>query len=151
MTATRYLLILLRSLCAMLWAGSAAAVPVLLADRHISAILTDPLVLTIAGLIATAAGVTTLAMRINTLLAQQDPAHPQPLVKPWLFAMAHIGGSYLASIAALLIASIQKLEADSALLLVLVAAFLGSKFLEMVAEKYFPITRLLPPAAREAP
>jgi hypothetical protein len=146
MTSTRYLLILMRALVGCMWTGTAAAVA-LSVDRvrliALSPLLSDPLVLALALGIATAAGITSLAIRVNMLLAQ-DPT--RPMVKPWLFVIAHIGGAYLAAVVALLLASMSKQEADAALLAVLLLSFAGSRVVEGLAEKYMAVVRILPPA-----
>jgi hypothetical protein len=140
MTSTRYLLAMIHAMVLFMWGGTAAAATLALSDKaHLSALLTDPLVLTIATAIATAAGITTLAMRVNMLLTQSPD---QPLVRPWLFAVAHLGGSYLAAVAALLLASMQKFEADTALFGVLLLSFVGAKALEVMAEKYLAVVRI---------
>lgn len=148
MTSTRYLLALLNATCWMVWTGTAAAAGLALNERAgvaLSPLLKDPLVLAIALAIALAAGFTTLAIRLNMLFSQ-EPA--RPLVKPWLFAVAHVGGSFLAAGAALLVASMRQMAADEALLVVLVFAFIGSKVLETLAERYLAVVRVVaPPAA----
>lgn len=143
MTPTGYLLALMRCCIFFMWSATAAVAVPLATRVALSPLLTDPLVLSIAALIATAAGVTTLFMRINALLSAPNP---QPMVRPWSFAVAHIGGSYLAGGLGLLGSSIRGTDADEALLAVLLASFIGAKALEVVAERWLAVVRLSPPA-----
>ena len=62
---------------------------------------------------------------------------PQAFVRPWLFVAAHMGGSWLAGVGALLLGKSNGWDVWTVLLSVLVASFGGAKILEMWAERWF--------------
>lgn len=148
MTPSKYLLTLMGALVGLLWTNVVLAVPSAIAGPHFGPLLTDPLVLIVSALIALAMAVTTLFIRLNTLFSSMDPSAPKPLVRPLFFVVAHVGGSFLGGVAGLILASRSGVDADSALLSVLMMSFLGSKGLEKLAERFMPITRLAPEGDR---
>ena len=77
-------------------------------------------------------------VRINKKLVEAQAAEiPQAFVRPWLFVAAHMGGSWLAGVGALLLGKSNGWDVWTVLLSVLVASFGGAKILEMWAERWF--------------
>jgi phage shock protein PspC (stress-responsive transcriptional regulator) len=136
MTPTRYALTLLRALLALMWCGTAAAGLAL--GSNASTLQVDPVLMLLSAIIATLSGGTTLAIRVNNLLMSEPP---QALVRPWLFVVAHMLGSWLAGLAFFLITRAQEADVWTSLIVVLVSSFTGSKAIEWVAERYLPVVR----------
>lgn len=139
-TTTNYLLGVMRATIFFLWAGTAFAAGASLVE-HPDHYVIDTTVAALAAVISTLSGITALAWRVNKVLMETPD---KPIVKPWLFACAHVGGSWMAGIAMWLGARINGWGPDTALLLVLVGSFGGAKLLEVWADKYLPIQRILP-------
>ena len=138
MNAVRYLLSTMRWLLVFMWAPTLAAAGVVTAAQGSSSLTLDPVLLGISAAITTLAGATSLAIRINTtLLADPD----KPLVRPWLFCLAHMLGSWLAGCLGFIMGRAEAWDVWTSLLVVLVAAFMGAKFVEMMAEKYLAVIR----------
>lgn len=146
MSTTKYALSAMRALLAFMWlcvAVSACAQAASAGPQSFS----DPWVILWCFVVATLAGGTALAIRINNFLLEQDAkiadGQPgQPFVRPWLFAGAHMGGSYLAAIVFFLIGLAMRAEIHYMLLWVLLGSFGGAKTVEKAAEKWLPMTPL---------
>lgn len=135
MNPTRYLQDTLRALLFFLWTPTIAAAGVVaVAGRQ--ALVLDWVLVGVSCVLATMAGATALAIRVNNMLMTG-----QPLVRPWLFAAAHMLGSWSAGTAAYLLGEAQQMDIRMLLLMVLLAAFSGAKFLEVLAEKWLPVIR----------
>lgn len=145
MSATRYLLIILRAVLLMCWVGTAIAGSVVaFSDHPMAPLQIDPVLTLLTCITSTLAGATTLAIRVNNLLMEKDQP---PLVRPWLFAISHMLGSWLAGLAAFIAGRVNSWDAWNSLLVVLLMSFAGAKGLEKLAEKYLPVVR--PPAHEE--
>jgi hypothetical protein len=100
--------------------------------------------------ISTLSGATALAWRLNDLMLKEDErvategGERRPFVRPWLFAAAHMSGSWMGGTLAFLMGKGNAWDVWNVLGFVLVMSFLGSKGIEMVAERWlgsvkFPI------------
>lgn len=137
MSPTRYTLQLMKALLALMWGGTATAATVALTNP---ALEVDPVLMLLSAIISTLAGATTLAIRVNNLLLAEDgKAEPRPLVRPWLFAIAHMLGSWLTGVAFFLYSRSQSMDVWMTLLVVLVFSFVGAKAIEMLAERILPV------------
>lgn len=144
MNRTRYTLSLMRALLAAMWCSTATAGVLALGQSPLDV---DPLLMLLSTVVSLLAGGTTLLIRVNNLLmaearkAEENPQYePRPLIRPWLFAAAHMAGSLLAGLAMFIIGRQQGLGPWESLAGVLVASFMGATFLEKLAEK-MPILR----------
>lgn len=134
---TRYLLIVLRSMLAFCWAGAAAAAGVIaLSTSPTPPLQLDPVLALLSCFTSSLAGATTLAIRVNNLLMAEAS---KPMVKPWLFALSHMLGSWLAGLAGFLVGRVNIWDPWNSLLIVLLLSFMGAKGLELLAEKYLPV------------
>lgn len=138
MNAVSYLLLTLRWLLVFMWTPAIAAATVITAAKGSSPLELDPLLLGISLAITTLAGATSLAIRINASLLENPE---RPLVRPWLFCLAHMLGSWLAGCLGFIMGRAQAWDVWTSLLVVLVASFMGAKFVEMMAEKYLSVIR----------
>ena len=137
MTTTRYLLIVLRSMLVFCWGGAAAAAgAIALSTSPMPPLQLDPVLALLSCFTSSLAGATTLAIRVNNLLMGEAS---KPMVKPWLFALSHMLGSWLAGLAGFLVGRVNGWEPWNALLIVLLMSFVGAKGLELLAEKYLPV------------
>jgi VanZ family protein len=135
MTA-RFLILCLRTMLALMWAPAALATTVLVLDGSVQI----PLAMTVLStLIASLSGATALVLRIDSELRKAPDAK---LPRPWLFASAHMLGSWLAGTLAFIMSQQWHSDVWVTLGFVLVASFLGAKFIEAIAEKY--LARPLP-------
>lgn len=124
-------LVLLLWLPALAFAGIVATAP----DAH--EVLSVPLVVVVVNLVlATLAGGTTLAIRIN---AQLMSAPDKPLPRPALFCTAHMLGSWLSGTFFFLLSQHQQASVWMGFGIVLLGAFSGAKALEVAVEKYLPM------------
>lgn len=98
----------------------------------------DPALAGFSFVISIMAGATTLAIRLNMLVAE---APDRPLVKPWLFCLAHMGGSLVAGLAGFVLAKSQGWPSWNLLLAVLLMSFGGAKAIEMLTERWMSIIR----------
>ena len=126
----RFLIVCLRVMLVLLWAPAALAATVLVLDGTVSIPLA---MMVLSTLIASLSGATALVLRIDSQLRASADAK---LPRPWLFASAHMLGSWLAGTLGFIMT--QKAQSDVWMTLgvVLVASFLGAKFIEAAAEKY---------------
>lgn len=129
MTA-RYLSICLRAILWLLWAPATLASGVIVIDKgvEISAALVG-----ICVLLSSLSGATALVMRIDREL-RASPG--QPLIKPAWFIAAHMLGSWLAGCVAFIGAQSAGLDVWLKLSGVVLASFLGARFLEARAEAF---------------
>ncbi|WP_157900205.1 hypothetical protein [Rhodoferax koreensis] len=128
---------LIWGLIAMVWLPL-AALPALAAISPGAVALVDPLniqpaLLFTAVVISTMSGATSLLMRIDRELSA---AAGKPLPRPWIMSSSHMFGAWLAGILAFILSQQSGFGLWSTLGSVLSASFLGSKFLEVMTEKY---------------
>lgn len=137
MTA-RYLRICLRAMLVCLWAPtlSTAAALLVIVDGTVAVPIS---LLIVTAMLSSLSGATALVIRIDRELR----ATTGPLPRPWLFAAAHMLGSWLAGTLAFMVGQQQRMDVWFALGFVIVASFLGAKFIELMAEKY--LGRVMPP------
>lgn len=133
----RYVLTALRACLVLAWAGTAAAAGFVL--KQTAEITLDPLLILLTCVISTLSGVTALAIRTNNLLMADES---KPLVRPWLYAAAHMCGSWMAGVAAFLLGRMNTWDAWTSLFGVLMLSFAGAKALETLAEKWLAVIRL---------
>jgi hypothetical protein len=132
----QYLIVILRAMVIAMWAPAAAFAAVLAGTGANASPLNVPAALVVAtALFSTLAGATTLALRLVSEL-RADP--DKPLVKPWLYCLAHMLGSWCAGAFFFLIAMAQGYGVWTLLASVLLASFVGAKALEMAAERWLP-------------
>ena len=142
MNSTRYVLIAFKAALWLSWTSTAAAAVVVAANAP-SALDLDPMLMLLVCIISTLAGATALAIRINNLLlAGEGDQAPKPFVRPWLFAAAHMGGSWMAGVAGFLLSRANAWDVWTSLLGVLVMSFGGAKVLEAFAERWLAVVRL---------
>lgn len=136
---TRYLRICLRAMLICLWAPtlSTAAALLVVVDGTVAVPVS---LLIVTAMLSSLSGATALVIRIDREL-RSTPG--QPLPRPWLFAASHMLGSWLAGTLAFMVGQQQKVDVWFALGFVIVASFLGAKFIELMAEKY--LSRVMPP------
>ena len=118
-----------------MWIPTLVFAATLVAARGDEPLALDPLLMGFSCLLATMAGGTTLAIRLNTMV--QEPS--KPLVKPWLFCGGHMGGSWCASTVAFLIGRQQSWDVWSSLIFVFVMGFAGARGMETLVEKYLGV------------
>lgn len=147
MNTLRYAVATMRATLALLWASTAAAGTVILASDQSPQLVIDTLLLVLTAVVATLAGVTTLAIRVNAkLLEADDDGRPKPFVRPWLFAISHMLGSWLAGCAMFILSRMNHWDVWTTLFSVLMLSFLGSKGVEMLAEKWMGGVKVTPTA-----
>lgn len=136
---SRYLIILLRALIVCMWAPAVAFAAVVAATGGAEqSPLNVPAALLFATVVvSTLAGATTLAIRVVSEF-KSDPG--KPLVRPWLYCLAHMAGSWLSGTFFFLVAMDQNFGVWRLLATVLIASFVGAKALEMAADKWLPTT-----------
>lgn len=139
-----YLAQSLLALLFFLWTPTLALAYSLSTTHH--RIDVDPVLAVFSCVLATMAGATTLAIRLNGLTNEEPP---RPLVKPWLFCFAHMMGSWLAGTVAFLLGRSQAMEVWASLLVVVLLSFGGAKVVEQMAEKYLAGSR--PPQPKGTP
>ena len=120
----------------LMWAPAAFATTVLVLDGAVSIPLA---MMVLSTLIASLSGATALVLRIDSQLRASADAK---LPRPWLFASAHMLGSWLAGTLAFILTQQRQSDVWVTLGFVLVASFGGAKFIEAIAEKY--LARPLP-------
>lgn len=90
-------------------------------------------VVSIVAALSTLSGATALVVRIDKELRSQPDA---TLPRPWLFVSANMLGSWLAATVAFITGEGQDMNDWTELGFIIVASFIGARFLEMIAEKY---------------
>lgn len=125
-----YMRLCLHALLALLWMPAFAAVTVVSIDNTVSVPLA---LIVIAAVLSSLSGATTLVQRIDRELRENEG---KPLPRPWLFCAAHMLGSWLAGTLGFIAAQHPALDVWFKLGVVIVASFLGAKFIEGIAEKY---------------
>lgn len=88
--------------------------------------------------LSTLAGVTALVMRIDREL-RATPG--QPLPRPYLFIACHMLPSWLAGLLAFFICESQNIGDWTELIVIVLSAFTGSKFIEAAVEQYLKRTK----------
>ena len=126
---------------ALMW-SSVAAAAIAVATNPQAELALDPLLVILAVVISTLSGGTSLAVRVNNLLMGGEEGEPKPLVQPWLFAGAHMGGSWMAGCAAFFMGRANDWGVWTLLLGVLFMSFLGAKGIELAAEKWLSVVRM---------
>lgn len=152
MSSTRYALFALRLVLLLMWSVTGAAAALTVAQAPILAPGVDPWVMLWAASISTLAGGTTLAIRVNNLLMQQEAdGKPGIFKRPVLFAIAHMGGSWLAGSAGFMAGSAANAPVMYLLFGVLLASFGGAAWLEKLVDKYVPVMPVSPGTAKDSP
>lgn len=143
MNPTRYVRAALWATVQLLWCGAAMAAAVTLPGaRELHAL--DAWLIVYSSIISTLSGGTALAWRINKLLLEYDESGKK-FVRPWLFAIAHMSGSWLAGTLAFLYGSGQTWDLQYMLFAVLIMSFGGAAGVEKAFEKVFANLTLAPP------
>lgn len=137
MTPTNLVRILMAIIVA-LWIPTLAAAATIVMSHGSEPLVLDPVLIAFSCLLALMAGGTTLAIRLNMLIAA-DPE--KPLVRPGLFCLAHMGGSLCAGIVGFMIGRQQSWDVWSSLIFVFVMSFGGARIMEALAEKYLGVFR----------
>lgn len=140
----RYLVILIRALLVCMWTPVAAGAVVAAAQAGSEPMLAVPLALLMAtAFVSTLAGATTLCLRmVAELKAIAESDKPErPLVKPWLYCLAHMLGSWTAGLFFFLVSMHQQATPWTLLGTVLLASFAGSKALEVAADRFLPTVK----------
>lgn len=146
MNSIRYVVAISRASLALLWATTAAAGTLALGDG--STLYIDGLLVVLTAIVSTLAGVTTLAIRVNAKLLEVDAdGKAKPFVRPWLFAISHMLGSWLAGVSIFILSRMNHWDVWTTLFSVLMLSFLGSKGVEMLAEKWFGGIKVSPTSA----
>ncbi|MBC7603878.1 MAG: hypothetical protein H7255_14620 [Ramlibacter sp.] len=142
-----------KSVLAFLWLSTVTATfaAVRVSGTGIDIVL-DPTVTGLTCVLSTLSGATALFIRINNLLLKQeeereDGSEPRKFVRPWLFASAHMSGSWMAGTLMFLVAHANTWDVWYGLMGVVIASFGGATFLEKVAERYLSVVPLGPPGA----
>jgi hypothetical protein len=131
-----YLIIILRALVFLMWAPAAVFAATVAATGVDSSPLNVPASLVVATtMFSTLMGATTLAFRLVKQL-QENPE--KPLVRPWLYCLAHMLGSWGAGALCFVIAMSQGYGVWSLLALVMAGSFGGATALEKLAERVLP-------------
>ncbi len=135
--AVRYLLGLLRAMVVLMWAPVAvAAVTAARAGRTLEV---DGGLLLWSVILSTLSGATALAWRINHLLMTEPE---RPLVRPWLFGVVNMLGSWVAASLAFIAGRAGELDVWYSLALIIIAAWAGAKGMDILAERYIATVRL---------
>jgi hypothetical protein len=130
----------LHVLLAVLWPPAVIASVAMI---EIDASVRVPVVLLCLGIIlCNLSGLTSLALRIDKEL-RADPG--KPLQNPKLLCGAHMLGSWLAGTLAFMVGMQQKFDVWMTLIVVVVASFMGAKFIELMADRY--LAGIKPPGA----
>lgn len=129
---TGYLRTILRLLLVGLWTPTLAVAAVAVTLQSTLSDVSGLAVVIVVAL-STLSGATALVTRIDRELRDRPDA---TLPRPWLFASAHMLGSWLAGALAFIIAEGQQFNDWLELGFVIAASFTGAKFIEAIAEKY---------------
>jgi hypothetical protein len=150
-TPTHYALITFKAILALLWISAAAAAYAGVSAGKASDIVLDPTVTVLTCILSTLAGATALFIRINNMLLSQEAARDAGLeskkfVRRWLFAIAHMSGSWMAGTLAFLLGHAYAWDVWYGLIAVVLMSFGGATLLEKLAERYLPVIPLGPPS-----
>lgn len=153
-TPTRYALVIFRAVLALAWTSTAAAAAVTVAKG--APIVLDPTVTVLTVILSTLAGATALFIRINNLLLKQEAdreegCEPRKFVRPWLFATAHMLGSWLMGVVAFLAGHAFGWDVWYGLMSVVLLSFGGATACERLAERYLSVLPLAPPPVPHKP
>ena len=100
-----------------------------------------PVLMVLALIISTLAGVTALLMRIDRELSAAPNA---PLPHPWIMSASHMTGAWLAGSLAFILSREYSFQVWNTLGFVLGASFGNAKFIESMLERYLPSRSLAP-------
>lgn len=142
---TSYLASILKAVAFFMWTPAAVFAAALYTTGGTQSELNVPPVLLIASaFLATLAAATTLCKRVLDEYKANDAAGQpdKPLVRPWLFAVSHMLGSWLAGAGFFLVGMSQGVNVWMLLAMVLVASFGGAVVVERMAENWLP--KILP-------
>ena len=143
MTA-RQIILIMRAMLVLLWVPTSAWAAQITLHQTLDGLTAASLAIVFA--LSSLSGATALVLRIEKeLRASTDGKLP----RPWLFASAHMLGSWLASVLALFVGEAQDMNDWLVLGMIVCAGFGGAKFIEMVAEKY--LSKILPPTPGNTP
>lgn len=126
-----YILTVLKLIIWMLWPITVSAA--------LATGTTDPFVgitgmhILVLSVISTLSGLTALTIRIDSELSK---CKDEPLPRPKLFVASHMLGSWLAGVLAVVMSENNILSVWTEITLVIVASFMGAKFIEKVSEFY---------------
>ncbi len=135
----------------LVFSGLMALPALALAAPDMAAAMASPLdvsllLVGLALLLSSGSAGTALLIRIDRELSDA-PARSLP--RMLVFCLAHMFGGWLAGTLAFLIGQSSKLDVWAGLILVVVASFMGAKFIELIAERMFP-SNPSPPAGGAA-
>lgn len=131
---------LVKAILWLSWCGTAAAAVTFAAKDTITL---DPVLTALACLVSTLSGATALAYRINILLIEDSLSeNPKGLVRPWLFVLANMGGSWLAGALGFIMGRMNTWDVWTTLFGILLLSFAGAKGIEMLAERWLGVVRL---------
>lgn len=129
--SAQYLTVVIRYLLVCLWLPASAWAASVTLTATLSGVsgLTFGLVAALSSL----SGATALLMRIEQEIARSSTG---VLPRPWLFASMHMCGSWLAGVLAFFVSEGQDLNDWAELGVIIIASFLGAKFIELMGERY---------------
>jgi hypothetical protein len=133
-----YLLIVLRAIVLLMWAPAAVFAAAIAATGAESGPLSvRPALIVATCLFSTLMGATTLCIR---LVKDLQGSPDTPLVKPWLYCLAHMLGSWSAGALFFVVAMSQGAGVWTLLGMVMAASFAGAKACEWGADLLLPKT-----------
>ncbi len=127
---TTYLLTALRIMMVLLWMPALAFAGTVTIQATLDGVTASAFA--IVALLSSLSGATALVWRIDKLLREAPGA---TLPRPGLFAIAHMLGSWLAGVLAVITAEGQDMNDWMELGFIVIASFMGAKFVEYIAEK----------------
>lgn len=146
MNPIRYAIAALWATILLLWSGAALAAAITMPSaKDLHAL--DLWLVIYSAVVSTLSGGTALAWRINKMLLEAD-SNGGKFTRPWLFAVAHMGGSWMAGAGMLFLGGASQWDIQYLLFAVLVASFSGAAFVEKLGEKMLADVTLVPGAAR---
>ncbi len=90
----------------------------------------------LVAVLSTLSGLTALAMRID---AELRTSASRVLPRPWLFASAHMLGSWLAGILMFAVGEANNINDWVEIILIILGSFGGAKTIEYMTERYLPV------------
>lgn len=131
---TLFLRKVLFGMLAFLWTTTLAFAAGVTLDQTLSGLTW--LVAGLVMLLSTLSGASALLWRVDKELRAKAPG--TPLERPWLFVSANMVGSWLAGWLAFIMGEAGDINDWAELGGIVMAAFIGARFVEMMAEKYAP-------------
>lgn len=128
-----YLITALKILVLCLWVPAVAWSAQVTLDETLKGL--TALSVTVVMVLSTLSGATALLIRIDKEMRRKPE---QELPRPTLFVMAHMLGSWTAGVLAFIISESQNANDWVELGGIVVASFLGAKFVELIAERWLP-------------